>query len=398
MPIKFDSDTFYNHLAQTTPYPIGISIDRAEGIYLYSPDGKSYMDLISGIGVNNIGHRHPKVVEAIKNQVDKHLHVIVYGEYIQSSPNLLAHKLNEITPENIDCFYFVNSGTEANEGALKLVKRATGRTELISFNKSYHGNTHGSMSVSGNKSKKNAFRPLLPDVKFIDFNNHDDLEKITNKTAGVIIEVVQGDAGVRIPNAQYLLALRQRCTDVGALLIVDEIQTGFGRTGTFWAFEQYDIVPDILTMAKAMGGGLPLGCFAASKKLMSLLTYDPMLGHITTFGGNPVSCAASLATIEVIQEEKLLEGVEAKGLLFEELLSNKLIKEIRRSGLMFAIEFEDFETVQQIVQYCLEEGVICFWFLSCPNAFRIAPPLTITEDEIRNACDVIVTAISKAHQ
>ena len=395
--MAFDSDTFYNHLAQTTTSPIGISIDRAEGIYLYDPNGKSYMDMISGVAVSNIGHRHPKVVEAIKNQVDKHLHVMVYGEYIQSSPNLLAHKLNEITPENIDCFYFVNSGTEANEGALKLVKRATGRTEIISFNNSYHGNTHGSLSVSGNESKKNAFRPLLPGVKFIEFNDIDGLEQITNKTAGVIIEVVQGDAGVRIPNIEYLVALREKCAEVGAMLIIDEVQTGFGRTGTFWAFEQYGIVPDILTMAKAMGGGLPIGCFASSKKLMSLLTHDPMLGHITTFGGNPVSCAASLATIEVIQEESLLESVEEKGLLFEELLVSKHIKEIRRLGLMFAIEFKDFETVQKIVEYCLEEGVICFWFLSCPNAFRIAPPLTISEEEIKKACNVIVTGIEQAH-
>lgn len=394
MSTEFDPSIFYNNLAQTTSSPIGITIDRAEGLYLYSPEGKPYMDLISGIAVSNIGHRHPKVVEAIKNQVDKHLHVMVYGEYIQSSSNLLAKKLNEITPVNIDCFYLVNSGTEANEGALKLAKRATGRTELIAFNDSYHGNTHGSLSVSGNEAKKIAFRPLLPDVKFIGFNNSEDLLKISSKTACVIIEVIQGDAGVRIPSIQYMKALRSRCTEVGALLIIDEIQTGFGRSGTFWAFEQYDIVPDILTMAKAMGGGLPIGCFASSKEFMSLLTHDPMLGHITTFGGNPVSCAASLATINVIQEEKLLESVELKGALFEELISNKSIKEIRRSGLMFAFEFDDFETVQRIVQHCLDQGVICFWFLSCPNAFRIAPPLTITETEIREACKIINDAIS----
>ncbi len=395
MTSKFDPSIFYNHLAQTTPSPMGITIDRAEGVYLYDPDGKSYMDLISGIGVSSIGHRHPKVIEAIKQQIDKHLHVMVYGEYIQSSPNLLAKKLNEITPENINCFYFVNSGTEATEGALKLAKRATGRTELISFYKSYHGNTHGSLSVSGNETKKSAFRPLLPDVRFINFGETAELDQITTNAAAIIIEVIQGDAGVRIPNIEYMKALRQRCTDVGALLIIDEVQTGFGRTGTFWAYEQYDIVPDILTMAKAMGGGLPLGCFASSKKLMSLLTHDPMLGHITTFGGNPVSCAASLATIEVIQEERLLDSVEQKGRLFEELLASDYIKEIRRSGLMFAIEFDDFETVQKIVDYCLDHGVICFWFLSCPNAFRIAPPLTISEEEIKKACKVIVEGIEK---
>ena len=265
MSSEFDPSIFYKHLAQTTQSPIGITIERADGLFLYAPDGKSYMDLISGIAVSNIGHRHPKVTAAIKKQVDQHLHVMVYGEYIQSSSNLLAQKLNEITPDNIDCFYLVNSGTEANEGALKLAKRATGRTELIAFNKSYHGNTHGTLSVSGNEIKKNAFRPLLPDVKFIDFNKVDQLTEITKKTAGVIIEVIQGDAGVRIPDIEYLKALRKRCDEVGALLIIDEIQTGFGRTGTFWSFEQYDIVPDILTMAKAMGGGLPLGCFAAAK-------------------------------------------------------------------------------------------------------------------------------------
>lgn len=398
MSKEFDPSIFHNNLAQTTPYPTGIAIERAEGVYLYDPDGKPYMDLISGIAVSNIGHRHPKVVDAIKTQVDKHLHVMVYGEYIQSTPNLLSEKLNEITPANINCFYLVNSGTEANEGALKLAKRATGRTELIAFNNSYHGNTHGSLSVSGNETKKNAFRPLLPGVKFIDFNNSSNLSKITKRTACVIIEVIQGDAGVRIPDIDYMKALRRRCTEVGALLIIDEIQTGFGRTGTFWAFEQYDIVPDILTMAKAMGGGLPIGCFAASKSLMSLLTHDPMLGHITTFGGNPVSCAASLATIEVIQQEQLLATVEQKGKLFETLLSNRHIKKIRRSGLMFAIEFEDFETVQKIVQHCLDQGVICFWFLSCPHAFRIAPPLTISEVEIKKACQVITEAITKICQ
>lgn len=398
MASEFDHGLFYNHLAQTTTSPIGIAIERAEGLYLYDPEGNAYMDLISGIAVSNIGHRHHKVIEAIKNQIDKHLHVMVYGEYIQSSSNLLAQKLNDITPDNINCFYFVNSGTEANEGALKLAKRATGRTELISFHKSYHGSTHGALSVSGNEIKKNAFRPLLPDVKFINFNLQDELEKITTKTAGVIIEVIQGDAGVRIPDIEYMKSLRQRCTDVEALLIIDEIQTGFGRTGTFWAFEKYGIVPDILTMAKAMGGGLPLGSFAASKELMNLLTHDPMLGHITTFGGNPVSCAASLATIEVIQEERLLENVEQKGKLFEELLSAKHIKEIRRSGLMLAFEFDDFETAEKIVRYCLNNGVICFWFLSCPNAFRIAPPLTISEEEIIKSCEVIAAGIAHSCQ
>lgn len=391
--MNHDSDIFFNHLAQTSPHPLGITISKAEGIYLYSPTGKQYIDLVSGIGVSNIGHRHPKVIAAIKEQLDKHLHVMVYGEYIQSSPNLLAKKLNEITPNSIDCFYFVNSGTEANEAALKLVKRFTGRTEIISFKNSYHGNTHGSLSVSGNEIKKNAFRPLLPDVKFINFNNEDDLIQITNNTAGVIIETIQGDAGVKIPSNKYMKALRKRCSDTGALLIMDEIQTGFGRTGTFWAFEQFGIVPDILTMAKAMGGGLPIGCFAANKKVMDTLSYDPVLGHITTFGGNPVCCAASLATIEVIQKEKLLDTVEEKGKLIEELLEHNSILEIRRKGLLFAIEFESAELVNNIVQTCIDNGVICYWFLSNPHAFRIAPPLNITVKEIKIACSVIIQAI-----
>ncbi|MDH5475022.1 MAG: aspartate aminotransferase family protein [Cyclobacteriaceae bacterium] len=389
-----DIAIFYNHLAQTSPHPLGISISKAEGVYLFSPSGKKYIDFISGIGVSNIGHRHPKVITAIKEQLDKHMHVMVYGEYIQSTPNQLAEKLNKITPKNINSFYFVNSGTEANEAALKLAKRYTQRTEIISFNNSYHGNTHGSLSVSGNEIKKNSFRPLLPNIKFIEFNKEKDLTLITSKTAGVIIETIQGDAGVQIPSNKYMKALRKRCDDTGALLIMDEIQTGFGRTGSFWAFEHFNIVPDILTMAKAMGGGLPIGCFAANKTVMNTLSYMPELGHITTFGGNPVCCAASLATIEVIQEENLLETVEEKGKLIEKLLHHHSIIEIRRKGLLFAIEFESAELVNKIVKTCIDNGVICYWFLSNPHAFRIAPPLTINENEIKTACAIILSAIN----
>ena len=393
--MNFSKEVFLNNLGQTSPHPLGISIEKAEGSYLYSPEGKKYLDLISGIGVSNIGHRHPKVVKAIKEQVDKHLHVMVYGEYIQSTPNQLALKLNEITPTNIDCFYFVNSGTEANEAALKLAKRVTGRTELISFKNSYHGNTHGSLSVSGNEVKKNAFRPLLPDIRFIEYDNIQSLDLITQDTAGVIIEPIQGDAGVRIPSTAFMKALREKCNETGALLIFDEIQVGFGRTGKFWAFEHFDVVPDILTMAKAMGGGLPIGCFASKKEHMALLTHNPMLGHITTFGGNPVCCASSLATINVIQEENLLEHVEEKGQLFEELLRHSSIIEIRRQGLLFAIEFDNAETVNRIVTNCIENGVICYWFLSNPHAFRIAPPLNISNEEIHHACSVIINAINQ---
>jgi acetylornithine/succinyldiaminopimelate/putrescine aminotransferase len=387
---------FLDNIAQTTPWPYLISVDHAEGIYLYTPEGKRYTDLISGIGVSNIGHRHPAVIKAIKEQLDKHLHVMVFGEFIQSSPNLLTKKLTELLPQNLNCCYFVNSGTEANEGALKLAKRYTGRTEIISCRKSYHGSTHGSLSVSGNEIKKRAFRPLLPDVKFIDFNVMEDLDNITERTACVIMETIQGDAGVRLPTKNYLKAVRERCTKTGTLLILDEIQCGMGRTGTLFAFEQFGIVPDILTIAKAFGGGLPIGSFISSKEIMLCLTHDPMLGHITTFGGNPVCCASALATLEVIMNEKLLDEVEAKGKLIENLLNHPSIKEIRRIGLMLAIDFDSAEQVNRIVAHAKEMGVICYWFLSHPYSFRIAPPLTITEIQIRESCDAILKAIDKS--
>jgi len=394
--MEFSKEIFLNHIAQTTPDPFQIAVERAEGVYLYTPDGKAYMDMISGIGVSNLGHRHPKVIAAIKRQLDKHLHVMVYGEYIQSTPNLLAKKLSDLLPPQLNCCYFVNSGTEANEGALKLAKRFTGRTEIISCKKSYHGSTHGSLSVSGNEVKKNAFRPLLPDVKFIEFNLKKDLEHITTKTACVIIETIQGDAGVRIPSREYMMALRQKCTDMGALLILDEIQCGMGRTGTLFAFEQFGLIPDILTLAKAFGGGLPIGAFVSSKDIMKTLTHDPMLGHITTFGGNPVCCASALATLEALHEEDIVSQVEKKGKLIEETLKHPKIKEVRRIGLMFAIDFDSEERVNSIVNYAKEKGVICYWFLSHPNSFRIAPPLTITEKEILEACQVILEAIDNS--
>jgi acetylornithine/succinyldiaminopimelate/putrescine aminotransferase len=394
--MEFSKETFLHHLAQPSPYPFLIPIERAEGVYLYGPDGKSYMDMISGIGVSAIGHRHPHVIKAIKDQLDKHLHVMVYGEYIQSSSNMLAKKLASLLPPSLQCAYFVNSGTEANEAALKLAKRVTGRTEIISFRKSYHGSTHGSLSVSGNEVKKQAYRPLLPDVRFMDFNIMRDLDQITHNTACVIMETIQGDAGVRIPDRAYMQAIRKRCDDTGTLLILDEIQCGMGRTGKLFAFEHFDIVPDILTTAKAFGGGLPIGAFISSEENMKMLTHDPMLGHITTFGGNPVCCASSLATLEVIEQENLLAHVEAKGKRIEQLIQHKKIKEIRRIGMLFAIDFESAETVNNIVNYAKEKGVICYWFLSHPYSFRIAPPLTITEEEIIKACTVILEAIEQA--
>ncbi|MFZ9982752.1 MAG: aspartate aminotransferase family protein [Cyclobacteriaceae bacterium] len=398
MNTAFSEKIFLENLAQTSPFPFKIPVERAEGVWLYGPEPeqKRWMDFISGIAVANVGHRHPKVVAAIKEQVDRHLHVMAYGEYIQSASNKLAEKLSELLPPSLNCTYLVNSGTEANEGALKLAKRITGRTEIISFHRSYHGSTHGSLSVSGNEVKKNAFRPLIPDVRFIHFNKPEDLQYITNKTAAVIVETIQGDAGVRIPDISWMQALRKRCDDTGAILILDEIQCGMGRTGTLFAFEQFGIVPDILTIAKAFGGGLPIGAFIASTERMALLTHNPMLGHITTFGGNPVCAAAALATLEVLSAPDLLNSVEEKGKLIESLIAHPKIKEIRRNGMMFAVDFESDATVKKIVDYALENGVICFWFLSHPASFRIAPPLTITEDEIRFGCEVIRRAIDQA--
>jgi acetylornithine/succinyldiaminopimelate/putrescine aminotransferase len=394
--MNFSQSVFLNNLAQTTPHPYNITIESAEGVYLYSPDGTRYIDMISGIGVSNIGHRHPHVVNAIKNQLDKHLHVMVYGEFIQHSPNALAEKLVELLPSSLHCCYFVNSGTEANEGALKLAKRFTNRTEVVSMRKSYHGSTHGSLSVSGNEVKKNAFRPLLPDVRFIDFNVEEDLQYVTSKTACVIVETVQGDAGVRIPTHEYMKALREKCTAVGAVLIFDEIQCGMGRTGKLFAFEHFGVVPDILTIGKAFGGGLPIGAFITDKKIMSTLTLNPALGHITTFGGNPVCCASALATLEVLENEKILNDVERKGQLIQSLLKHRSIKEIRRIGLLFAIDFDSDERVNTIVENAKQKGVICYWFLSHPYSFRIAPPLTITDAEIREACAIILEAIDNS--
>lgn len=386
---------FLKHIAQTSPFPLKIEVAKAKGSHIYDKQGKAYLDFISGIAVTNIGHRHPKVIRAIKSQLDDYLHVMAYGEFIQAPQNKLAAKLASVLPPSLSTSYFVNSGTEANEGALKLAKRITGRTGIISCRKSYHGSTHGSLSVSGNEVKKYAFRPLLPDVQFIDFNSMSDLALITEETACVIIEPIQGDAGVRIPDQAYLQALRKRCTEKGAMLIFDEVQTGFGRTGKLFAFEHFDIVPDILTIAKAMGGGMPIGAFISSPEHMSLLTHNPMLGHITTFGGHPVNCAAALANLEVILDEGLIDKVEEKGQLIEVLIAHSSIKEIRRKGLMFAIEFDNSERVQSIVETCIADGIITFWFLSCPESFRLAPPLNISEADLKKGCEIIRLAIEK---
>ncbi len=389
-------DIFLKHLAQTSPFPVGLEIERAEGIYLYDKAGKKYADLISGIAVSNLGHGNPKIIQALKNQIDTHLFTMVYGEYIQATPNELAQLLTSFLPKKLNTLYLVNSGTEANEGALKLAKRHTGRTEIISCYQSYHGSTHGSLSVSGNELKKTAFRPLLPDVRFIHFNQENDLEQITEKTACVIIETIQGDAGVRIPTQNYLQKLRKRCDETGAILIFDEVQVGFGRTGKLFAFEHFGVVPDILTIGKAFGGGMPIGGFVASYEMMQKLTFEPMLGHITTFGGHPVCAASALASLQILTQENILDSVCEKGKLFVELLQHPAVREIRSIGLLFAIEMADAEIVNRIVQNCIKRGVIGYWFLSTPNAFRLAPPLIITESEIRENCDKIRESISEA--
>lgn len=387
---------FDRHLAQTTPYPFALEIDRAEGIYLYDTSGKRYMDLISGVGVSNIGHGHPRVVEAIRRQAQKHLHVMVYGEYLQQPQNELASLLTSILPPSLNCCYFVNSGTEANEAALKLAKRVTGRSKIVSCRGAYHGSTHGSLSVSGNEVKKRAFRPLLPDVHFMQFNEHTDLERIDRHTACVIVETIQGDAGIRIPSQEWMRALRERCDAMGTLLILDEIQAGMGRTGSYFAFEHYGIVPDLLTLGKALGGGLPIGALVANEAHMAQFTSDPMLGHITTFGGHPLICAAAHAGLQVLIEEVDFEHVEAMGALTARMLgAHPKVKEIRRKGLFFAIEMENAETVAKVVTYGLSHGFIGFWFLSNPHAFRIAPPLTITEEEVKSACELMLAAFDQ---
>ncbi|WP_421752641.1 aspartate aminotransferase family protein [Croceimicrobium sp.] len=390
-----EEEIFRKHLAMTTPFPIAIEIEKAEGSWLYGPNGEKYLDFISGVSVSNLGHGHPAIKQAIHEQVEKHLHIMVYGEYVQSTPNRLAERLAGILPEKLNCSYFVNSGAESIEGALKLAKRYTERTELIGFRGSYHGSTHGALSLSGNETKKRAFRPLLPDVRFLNFNKMEELQQITERTAAVLVETIQGDAGVRIPDKAYMQALRTRCSEVGALLILDEIQTGIGRCGTWFAFEQFDIVPDILCTAKALGGGLPLGAFISDQKIMQCLSERPMLGHITTFGGNPVACAAADATLKVIEDERLLDSIEKKGALIESLLQNPRIKEVRRRGLFFAIDFESAEEVMQIVQGLQKKGLLSFWFLSCPHSFRIAPPLNISEEDIRWACELIQEEITR---
>ncbi len=384
---------FLLNTAQTSNFPQLLEITHAKGVYLYGPDRKRYIDLVSGFAVSNIGHRHPNVLKAIKEQLAKFLHVTVYGEFVQAPQVLLAKALTEVLPNHLNSVYFTNSGTEATEGAMKIAKRYTGRRQLIAARKAYHGSTQGALSLIGNPEYQQAYAPLLPDIGFIGFNCPEDLQLITRHTAAVILETVQGEAGVRVPDATYLQALRQRCDETGALLILDEIQTGFGRTGHLFAFEHYGIVPDILLLAKGMGGGMPIGAFIADREVMGVIKNNPMLGHITTFGGHPVSCAAGLASLEVILENNLTDGVAAKEQLFRKYLRHPAIREIRGIGLMLAIQLDTFKQVEYISRYCADHGVIIDWFLHCDNALRLAPPLTITGRQIKEACNVILQAL-----
>ncbi|MCW3070436.1 MAG: aspartate aminotransferase family protein [Bacteroidetes bacterium] len=385
---------FFNNVAQTSETPLALEIEKAEGVYLYEAGGKKYIDLISGISVSNIGHRHPKVIEAIKEQLDKYMHLMVYGEYVQSPQTLLAQALTSHLPAALSSVYFVNSGTEAIEGAMKLAKRYTGRTEIISFKNAYHGSTQGSLSIMGSEEFKNAYRPLLPDTKLLHFNSTDDLQQITERTACVIVETIQGEAGAIVPENDFLPELRKRCTEVGALLVADEIQCAFGRTGSLFAFEQYNFIPDILCLAKGMGGGMPIGAFVSSKKIMDSFTNNPVLGHITTFGGHPVCCAAALAALHVLLDEKLAEGVPAKEQLFRSLLKHPLIRSVKGKGLLLALEFESYDQNKKIIDNCIAAGVITDWFLFNSHSMRIAPPLNISEEEIRFACGIILESLS----
>ena len=388
---------FFRFQAQTTPFPYALSISKAKGCYIYDDRGKKYLDLVAGVSACSLGHRHPAVVKAIKKQLRKYLHVMVYGEYIQSAPVELCKRLAEALPDPLETTYLTNSGTEAIDGALKLARRATGRTEILAMNQAYHGNTYGALSVMGYESRKKPFEPLLPDVEFIQFNAFDHLSKITTKTAAVIAETIQGGAGFILPIEGYLEALRARCTEVGALLILDEIQPGMGRTGTLFGFEHYNCTPDIVVLGKGLGGGMPIGAFTASRELMYNLADNPILGHITTFGGHPVIAAAALATLKVLTESPLMNAISDKEQLVREHLKHPLISEIRGKGLMLAAMLPSEESVQWVIKDCLNRGLILFGLLYESKALRITPPLTISQKQLRQGCSIILNSLDAYH-
>src|SRR5688500_12460127 len=388
-------ELFLRHVAQTSVSPLALEVKKAEGCYLWDVSGKKYLDMIAGISVCNVGHRHPKVIRAIKKQLNDYLHVLVYGEMIETPQVQYAKLLTDHLPPSLNAVYFTNSGTEATEGAMKLAKRFTGRTEVVAFNKSYHGSTQGALSIMGDEYWRNAFRPLLPGISHMEYGFFESLEAITVQTACVIAETVQADRGVVTPSKDWMHALRRKCRETGALLILDEIQTGFGRTGHLWGFEQYGIVPDVVLLGKALGGGMPLGAFIADKNVMGSLTENPVLGHITTFGGHPVCCAAGMAAMQVLLlKGKLIDQVMGKAELLRERLQHKAIKAVRYNGLLMAIEFDNFETNKKVIDACLQQGLLTDWFLFADNCMRIAPPLTITNKQIKKAAGIILSALN----
>ena len=393
-------ELFLKHVAQTSPAPLALEIVKAEAALLYDAAGKEYIDLIGGISVANTGHRHPKVIEAIKKQLDAYLHIMVYGEFIESPQVQYATLLTDHLPSSLNSVYFTNSGAEAVEGAMKLAKRVTGRTQIIAFNKSYHGSTQGALSIIGDEYWRNSFRPLLPGILHFDYGSYEMIDSINDQTACVIAETVQAEAGIIEPSKEWIQALRKKCTDTGTLLIFDEIQTGFGRTGRLWAFEHFGIIPDILLLGKALGGGLPLGAFIAGKELMWALTDSPVLGHITTFGGHPVSCVAGMAALQALVEEKIIDTVKPKEELFKSLLKHPKIKAVRSFGLWLALEFDSFETNKKVIDACINasgpgkgpNALVTDWFLFAAQCLRISPPLIISEEQIKKACAIILQA------
>jgi len=385
---------FLDHVGQTSPAPLALEIVKAEGCRMWDVNGKEYIDLIGGISVCNVGHCHPKVVEAIKKQVDSYMHIMVYGELVESPQVQYAKKLTEHLPASLNSVFYTASGSEATEGAMKLAKRSTGRTKIVSFKNSYHGSTQGALSIMGSEYWRNAFRPLLPGIIQLTYNSFDDLQQITLQTACVIAETIQAEAGVLLPENGWLKALRKKCTETGTLLVLDEIQCAFGRNGTLFAFEQFDVVPDILLLGKALGGGMPLGAFVADKKMMDTLTHNPVLGHINTFGGHPVCCAAGLAAFDALLEEKMIDSVWEKEQLFLSLLQHSKINAVRSCGLMIAVEFDSFETNKKIIDLLIENGVFTDWFLFASNCLRIVPPLVITDNEIQSACAKLICILN----
>ena len=400
-------ELFLRHIAQTSTAPLALEIVKADGCTLFDVNGNEFIDLIGGISVANVGHRHPEVIKAIQKQLDAYLHIMVYGEFIEAPQVQYAQLLTDNLPAALNAVYFTNSGTEAVEGAMKLAKRTTGRTQIIAFKNSYHGSTQGALSVMGSEYWRNAFRPLLPDVLHLDYNSFESLDEITAHTACVIAETVQAEAGIIVPAKEWIQALRKKCDDTGTLLILDEIQAGFGRTGKLWGFEYFDIVPDILLLGKALGGGMPLGAFIADKKLMDAFTDNPVLGHITTFGGHPVCCAAGMAAMNVLLGGRnsvpsgnerngvpfsMIDTVAAKEKLFHSLLIHPKIEAVRSFGLWMAVQFDSYEMNKKIIDACIAEGVLTDWFLFASDCLRISPPLTISEEEIKKACTVILQA------